>query len=178
MKNIRFYHFFITIAMNTQTKLYWRLTMYVLIQWSYLSLFNMQLLVKQKAVNNMCLFNHNQKQNTEEVKRKICYRFCLEILWEFKLRIFPRKSRLCIYKSIFDLFDLPNNFLFNLVTLNDKHFLSRGLKIYLLTVNSNMHSLYFVENNASEYSSGINHSFSVQYWLRYLTRTVLLFMIV
>jgi hypothetical protein len=45
-----------------------------------------------------------------------------------------------------------------MLTLNDKHFLSRGLKIYLLTVNSNMHSLYFVENNASEYSSGINHS--------------------
>jgi len=30
-----------------------------------------------------------------------------------------------------------------------------ALKIYLLTVNSNMHSLYFVENNASEYSSFI-----------------------
>jgi len=57
------------------------LTMYVLIQRSYLSLFNMQLLVKQKAVNNMCLFNHNQKQNTEDdVKGKIFYRFCLEIL--------------------------------------------------------------------------------------------------
>ena len=77
--------------------------------------------------------------------------------------IFTRKSRLCIYKSIFVLLDLPNNFLFNLVTLKDKHFLSRGLKIYLLTVNLNMHNLYFVENNASEYSSGINHSFSVQY---------------